>query len=136
RAGSREGCDRSYDKQFFICSSSFGTILAAKIRSKENRSSVRRSGEFAASPKTSSVDFFDDHPIARIHEIGAVLSVDVAIVTQGRGVPVDGLRERFHFHRIRHALATTDFNPSGATRGAHLRPCASMLADNFAVLVG
>jgi hypothetical protein len=52
----------------------------------------------------SLVDLFDDRPFARLNHIGSVVALDVAILTQPRGFPIDGFGEGSDLHGLRQAL--------------------------------
>jgi hypothetical protein len=66
------------------------------------------------------VDPFNDAMLGRLHEVGAILPVDVPIIPEQRGFAIDRLRELFNLDSIRHTFAPADFNPrrGGAARGA------------------
>src|SRR5438270_10580346 len=85
-------------------------------RSKETRP--------AAGPrfKDCSVDLLDHPALTGLHDIGAIVAVDVAIFAQRGRLAIDGLRKLFDFHGIRHTLAPADFDPArtAAAGGAPL----------------
>jgi hypothetical protein len=51
------------------------------------------------------VDLFNDATLGRLHEVGAMLPVDVPIIPDRRGFAIDRLRELFNLDSIRHTFA-------------------------------
>jgi len=74
----------------------------------------------------SLVDLFDDRPFARFNHIGSLVALDVAILTQPRGFPIDGFGEGSDLHGLRQALP----DPDPASRGAACRWCGVLSGKN------
>ena len=96
-----------------------------------------KGGPGAAFP-LSLVDLFNDRPFVRLNHICSVVALDVAIVTQPRGFPIDRLGEGSDLHGLRQALPDPDPGSRGAAAGGALF-CpgrVSVFADDLAILVG
>ena len=68
------------------------------------------------------LDLFNIATLGRLHELGAILPLDVPIIPERRGFAIDRLRELFNLDSVRHTFAPADFDPrrAGAARGASL----------------
>src|SRR5258708_2530318 len=84
------------------------------------------------------IDLFNDRPFTRLNHICPVVALDIAIVPQCRGFPIDLLGEGSDLHGLRQPFPNPD--PSGgggATRGALFYPRRpSMFADDLPIPVG
>src|SRR6266403_14368 len=84
----------------------------------------------------SLVDLFDDRPFARFNHIGSLVALDVAILTQPRGFPIDGFGEGSDLHGLRQAFPDPDPVSRGAAAGGAVF-CpgrTSVFADDLAIL--
>src|SRR5260370_19724383 len=84
------------------------------------------------------VDLFNDRAFARLNHIGSVIALDIAILTQRRGFPIDLLREGTDLHGIRQALPDPDPSGCGAAAGGALfyPGRTSVFADDLPIPFG
>src|SRR5229473_4862320 len=112
--------------------------LRSRGGTRRPNSASEKGGPGAAFP-LSLVDLFNDRPFVRLNHICSVVALDVAIVTQPRGFPIDRLGEGTDLHGLRQALTDPDPGTRGAAAagGPLLYPGrTSVFEDDLPILVG
>jgi hypothetical protein len=75
----------------------------------------------------SVVDFLDDPAFAGLDNIGPVVTLDIAILTQPRRLPIHLIGERPYLDGERQAVRDADARGSDASRGALLGSVRTLL---------